>query len=68
MICASLGEFLRAKFEISLAIWYSFVESPSEMIAAKLSLPHSRGTNCTTALASELVASVLLLFEIKQKY
>ena len=40
-----------------LAIWYSFVESPSETIAAKLSLPHARGTNCTTALASELVES-----------
>ena len=49
-----------------LAIWYSFVESPSEIIAAKLSLPHARGTNCTTALASELVESVNSL-EIKEK-
>ena len=44
-------------FIFDLAMWYSFVESPFEIIAAKLSLLHARGTNCTTALASELVES-----------
>ena len=45
-----------------LAIWYIFVESPSETIAAKLSfcLPHARGTNCTTAL-DNFIFNILFL-------